>query len=330
MKNKLNNKYGKSSKNHFRENSELKTFPKKKSRRFDDFQKNSNKTRNTRILEEKNDYESRSKNNYRNQSKFSNDNKVRKYNNEFRETNLEDFIWGKHSVLAALESDRPINRIWCTSEIRSSEKFFTLLKEIKNKGVLVEEVSWSRISQITRGAVHQGIAIQVSYTKTLSLDKLISLSKVNKTFPVLICLDGITDPHNVGAIIRTAEAFGCSGVILPQRRSAGITGTVSKVAAGALENLPISRVVNLNRSLQTLKNEGFLVVGLSEKANDSVFKFIENSPLVIVVGSENKGISLITQKYCDYLLKIQLKGKTSSLNASVAAGICISHLTKIN
>ena len=328
MKSKSNNKYGKFSKNNFRDNIESKSFSKKKTKRPDDSQRNYSKSSNNNFLVDKNDYEYQSKNNYRKSSKNSSEIKIHKNNNQFAETNLEDFIWGKHSVLASLESGRPVNRIWCTSEIRSSEKFFILLKEIKNKGVLVEEVSWSRISQITRGAVHQGIALQVSYTKTLPLDELISFSRVNKTSPVLICLDGITDPHNVGAIIRSAEAFGCSGLILPQRRSAGITGTVSKVAAGALENLPISRVVNLNRSLQKLKDEGFLVVGLSEKAKESVYKFKENMPLVIVIGSENKGISLITQKYCDYLLKIPLKGKTTSLNASVAAGICISYLTK--
>ncbi len=325
-----NNRYGKFSKNNFKENSEPRSFSKKKTRKLDNFQLNNKKHINNKFLENKNDYEHKSKNNYVKLSKNSNEIKIRKNNFQFAETNLEDFIWGKHSVLASLESGRPINRIWCTSEIRSSEKFFILLKEIKNKGVLVEEVSWSRISQITRGAVHQGIALQVSYKKTLPLEELISLSKLNKNHPVLICLDGITDPHNVGAIIRSAEAFGCSGIILPQRRSAGITGTVSKVAAGALENLPISRVVNLNRSLQLLKNEGFLVVGLSEKAEKSVYKFHEYLPKVIVIGSENKGISLITQKYCDYLLKIPLFGKTTSLNASVAAGICISHLTKQN
>jgi len=329
MKNKSNNKYGKFSKNNFKENSESKSFSKKKTRNKDDFQRNSNNSNNKKFLENNNNYEYQSKNNYRKSSKTLNDFKLHKNNNAFREANLEDYIWGKHSVLASLESGRPINRIWCTSEIKSSEKFFILLKEIKKQGVLVEEVSWSRISQITRGAIHQGIALQVSYTKTLPLEELISLSRVNKISPVLICIDGITDPHNVGAIIRSAEAFGCSGVILPQRRAAGITGTVSKVASGALENLPISRVVNLNRSLQSLKNEGFLVVGLSEKANDSIFNFADSSPIVIVVGSENKGISLITQRYCDHLLKIPLKGKTTSLNASVAAGICISHLTKI-
>jgi len=328
MKNKSNYKYGKFSKNDFKENSQSKSFSKKKTKRKVDSQRNQNKSSFNKSIENNNDFEYQPKNSYRKSDKISNDIKFRQNNNQFSETNLEDFIWGKHSVLASLESGRPINRIWCTSEIRSSEKFFILLKEIKSKGVLIEEVSWSRISQITRGAVHQGIALQVSYTKTLSLKELISLSKVNKTSPVLICLDGITDPHNVGAIIRSAEAFGCSGVILPQRRSAGITGTVSKVAAGALENLPISRVVNLNRSLQTLKDEGFFVIGLSEKAKNSVYKFKENIPMVIVIGSENKGISLITQKYCDCLLKIPLIGKTKSLNASVAAGICISYLTK--
>ena len=328
MKSKSNNKYGRFSKNNSRDNQESRGFSKKKTKRPDDSQRNYSKSSNNNSLLHKNDYEYQSRNNHRKSSENSSEIKIHKNNNQFAETNLDDFIWGKHSVLASLESGRPVNRIWCTSEIRSSEKFFILLKEIKNKGVLVEEVSWSRISQITRGAVHQGITLQVSYTKTLPLEELINLSRKNKTYPILICLDGITDPHNVGAIIRSAEAFGCSGIILPQRRSAGITGTVSKVAAGALENLPISRVVNLNRSLQRLKDNGFLVVGLSEKAKDSVYKFKKDMPLVIVIGSENKGISLITQKYCDYLLKIPLIGKTASLNASVAAGICISHLTK--
>ena len=329
MKNEFSNKHRKFSKKNFKENSDSKSSNKKKAKRIDYSQESFNKPTKNKFLRTKSDYENQSKkNNYIKTPRSANETKIHNSNKQFVESNLEDFIWGKHSVLATLESNRPINRIWCTSEIRSSEKFFILLKETKKKGVLVEEVSWSRISQITRGAVHQGIALQVSYTRTLPLDQLISLSWVNKTTPILVCLDGITDPHNVGAIIRSAEAFGCSGVILPQRRSAGITGTVSKVAAGAIENLPISRVINLNRSLQLLKDEGFLVVGLSEKANESIYKFNEKSPIVLVIGSENKGISLITQKYCDYLLKIPLNGMTSSLNASVAAGVCISYLTK--
>jgi len=241
--------------------------------------------------------------------------------------NFDDWIWGKHSVYEALISERAINRIWCTSEIFSSDKFYILFKDLKSKGILIEEVSWNRLSQLTYGASHQGVALQLACSKTISLEKLIDFSKNNCVNPLIIALDGITDPHNVGAIIRSAEAFDCKGIIIPQRRSAGLTGTVAKVAAGALEHLHVSRVVNLNRALEELKKNGFLVVGLSGDSQLSISNFQEKAPLVVIVGSEDKGISLITQKKCDYLLSIPLKGKTSSLNASVAAAISIFYLT---
>ena len=240
---------------------------------------------------------------------------------------FEDWIWGKHAVFEALTSERAINRIWCTSEIFSSEKFYILLKDLKSKGVLIEEVSWNRLSQITFGASHQGVALQLACSKTISLENLIDFSKGKSANPILLALDGITDPHNLGAIIRSAEAFDCKGIIIPQRRSAGLTGTVAKVAAGALEHIPVSRVVNLNRTLAELKNNGFLVIGLSGEGQLPISKFHEKTPLVVVVGAEDKGISLLTQQKCDFLLKIPLKGKTSSLNASVAAAISLFHLT---
>ena len=241
--------------------------------------------------------------------------------------NFDDWIWGKHSVYESLIRERAINRIWCTTEIYSSEKFYILLKDLKSKGVLIEEVSWNRISQLTYGASHQGIALQLAYSKTISLDKLIDISKKNSSNPIILALDGITDPHNVGAIIRSAEAFDCKGIIIPQRRSAGLTGTVAKVAAGALEHLPVSRVVNLNRALDELKKNNFLVIGLSGDGKISLSNFHEKNPIVVIIGSEDKGISLLTQKKCDFILRIPLKGKTSSLNASVAAAISLFHLT---
>ncbi|MDA9728839.1 23S rRNA (guanosine(2251)-2'-O)-methyltransferase RlmB [Prochlorococcus sp. AH-736-N17] len=241
--------------------------------------------------------------------------------------NFDDWIWGKHSVYEALTGERAINRIWCTSEIFSSEKFYILLKDLKSKGVLIEEVSWNRLSQLTFGATHQGVALQLACSKTIPLDKLIDISKKNSTNPIILALDGITDPHNVGAIIRSAEAFDCKGIIIPQRRSAGLTGTVAKVAAGAMEYLPVSRVVNLNRALVELKKNGYLVIGLSGDGQTPISNFHEKMPLVLIVGAEDKGISLLTQKKCDYLLSIPLKGKTSSLNASVAAAISLFHLT---
>ncbi len=241
--------------------------------------------------------------------------------------NFDDWIWGKHSVYETLSSNRSINRVWCTSEIFSSDKFYILLKDLKSKGVLIEEVSWNRLSQLTCGASHQGVALQLACSKTISLEQLIDFSKNNCPNPIIVALDGITDPHNVGAIIRSAEAFDCKGVIIPQRRSAGLTGTVAKVAAGALEHLNVSRVVNLNRALDELKKNGFLIVGLSGDGQISISSFQEKVPLVVVIGSEDKGISLLTQKKCDFILSISLKGKTSSLNASVAAAISLFHLT---
>ena len=267
---------------------------------------------------------SSNKSNSENLSKYSLKNNLLNTNNK----NYEDWIWGKHSVFAALNSDRPVNRIWCTSEIFSSEKFFLLLKEIRSKGVLIEEVSWSRLSQLTYGAAHQGVALQLASSNTISLMDLIDISKRQSSNPIIVALDGITDPHNLGAIIRSAEAFDCKGIIIPQRRSAGLTGTVAKVAAGALEHIPVSRVVNLNRAIDELKKNGFLTIGLSGEGQVPISKFKEKAPLVVIVGSENKGISLLTQRNCDYLLKIPLKGKTNSLNASVAAAISFYYLSK--
>ena len=193
--------------------------------------------------------------------------------------------------------------------------------------LLFEEVSWNRLSQLTYGASHQGIALQLACSKTISLEQLIDFSKHNCPNPIIVAFDGITDPHNVGAIIRSAEAFDCKGVIIPQRRSAGLTGTVAKVAAGALEHLPVSRVVNLNRALVELKKNGYILIGLSGDGQIPISKFHEKMPMVVIVGAEDKGISLLTQKKCDYLLSIPLKGKTSSLNASVAAAISLFYLT---
>jgi len=287
-----------------------------------------NKQPENQIYKKKSDFSSYKRSNSKTNSNMAFTKKAPGiYQDNANNKNFDDWIWGKHSVFETLSSDRAINRIWCTSEIFSSDKFYILLKDLKAKGVLIEEVSWNRLSQLTYGASHQGVALQLACSKTISLEQLIDFSKLNCSNPVLVALDGITDPHNVGAIIRSAEAFDCKGVIIPQRRSAGLTGTVAKVAAGALEHLHVTRVVNLNRALEELKKNGFLVVGLSGDGQITISNFQEKAPLVVVVGSEDKGISLLTQKKCDFLLRIPLKGKTSSLNASVAAAISLFHLT---
>ncbi len=250
------------------------------------------------------------------------------YSESFTKTLSDDLIWGRHSTEAALLGGRAIHRIWCTSELRSSPKFFQLLKDSKASGVLVEEVSWSRLGQLTNGAVHQGIVLQIGASKTHDLTNLIDACKAFSDSSLLLALDGLTDPHNLGAIIRSAEALGAQGLILPQRRSAGLTGSVAKVAAGALEHIPVARVVNLNRSLEKLKNEGYTVVGLAEEGPSTLSEVEFKGPLVVVVGSEDKGISLITRRLCDQLVRIPLKGVTTSLNASVATSIFLYEVAR--
>ena len=240
----------------------------------------------------------------------------------------DDLLWGRHATQAALEAGRPIHRIWCTSELRSASKFLQLLKDAKSSGVLVEEVTWARLGQLTGGAVHQGIVLQTAAAETFDLEDLVKGCSALDEAPLLLALDGLTDPHNLGAIVRSAEALGAHGVVLPQRRSAGLTGSVAKVAAGALEHLPVARVVNLNRSLETLKTSGYRVIGLAEEGDLTLEEVDLDGPLVIVTGSEGQGLSMLTRRHCDQLIRIPLRGVTPSLNASVATALCVYEVAR--
>ena len=242
----------------------------------------------------------------------------------------DDLIWGRHASLAALESGRPIHRIWCTPEMRSAAKFLQLLREAKASGVLVEEVTWARLGQITGGSVHQGIALQTAAAETLDLDTLIDGCSELGEPALLLALDGVTDPHNLGAIVRSAEAMGAHGVVLPQRRSAGLTGSAAKVAAGALEHMPVARVVNLNRSLEKLKDSGYRVIGLAAEGDVTLTDIDLDGPIVLVTGSEDQGLSLLTRRHCDQLVRIPLRGITPSLNASVATALCVYEVARRN
>jgi 23S rRNA (guanosine2251-2'-O)-methyltransferase len=212
--------------------------------------------------------------------------------------------------------------------MRFQPKFLQLLREAKAGGVLVEEVTWARLGQLTDGAVHQGIVLQAAAADTLDLATLIDGCRSLGEPPLLMALDGITDPHNLGAIARSAEALGAHGLVLPQRRSAGLTGSVAKVAAGALEHLPVARVVNLNRSLEALKEEGYRVIGLAGEGSIALSEADLEGPLVIVTGSEASGLSMLTRKHCDQLVRIPLRGATPSLNASVATAMVLYEVAR--
>jgi 23S rRNA (guanosine2251-2'-O)-methyltransferase len=212
--------------------------------------------------------------------------------------------------------------------MRFSPRFLQLLREAKGSGVLVEEVTWARLGQISGGAVHQGIVLQPAAAETLDLPTLVDGCRGLGEAPLLMAVDGLTDPQNLGAIVRSAEALGAHGLVLPQRRNAGLTGSVAKVAAGALEHLPVARVVNLNRALDSLKQEGYRVIGLAGEGNLSLEEADLDGPLVVVTGSEGEGLSMLTRRTCDQLVRIPLRGATPSLNASVATALLLYEVAR--
>lgn len=234
-----------------------------------------------------------------------------------------DLVYGRHSVLALLEGDRQIDRLWLISSLKRDRKFSSLLQQAKERGAIIDEVAPQRLNLLTSQANHQGIVAQVAPYTYWELKALLSQAKSETDSPVIVIADGIEDPHNLGAIIRTAEAMGVKGLIIPQRRAVGVTATVMKVAAGALENLPIARVVNLSKTLEKLKESGFWIYGTSAQSSRLIHNISFSGAIGLVVGSEGKGLSSLVERHCDELVAIPLEGKTPSLNASVATAIAI-------
>ncbi len=255
----------------------------------------------------------------------------------------DELIFGKNAVLAYLEqhgegggkkAQARVNKLFIAESPhadRRLERIRTLSRSLK---IPLVESDRRRLDQMLGGGqIHQGVVAQISPAEFLSLEAFLSsLSQEREAvqalggvdpFPtfVIAILDGIEDPHNLGAIVRVGEAAGLKALLLPGRRSAGITGTVAKTSAGALATLPIVRVQNLSNTLSKLKEYGFWIAGLSLEARDFHFAVDLQRPLAIVIGSEGSGMGRLVEKNCDLLLKIPMLGKTESLNASVAAGI---------
>lgn len=237
-------------------------------------------------------------------------------------------IYGRHAIAAALEGDRSLNRLWVNARLRYDSRFTALITEAKAQGAVIDEVDMRRLGQLAPGQNHQGIIAQVAPYQYWELEDLILHAKEKSVRPLILAADSITDPHNLGAIIRSAEAFGAQGLVIPQRRAVGVTSTVSKVATGAVERLPIARVVNLNRALEALKAQGFWIYGLAAEASQAIQTVQFTEATVLVVGAEGDGLSLSVQQTCDTLVSIPLSGKTPSLNASVATGVALYEMAR--
>jgi 23S rRNA (guanosine2251-2'-O)-methyltransferase len=184
------------------------------------------------------------------------------------------------------------------------------------------------LHQLCDGGNHQGIVAQVAPYHYWDLTEMITKAKEGSEQPVILVADSLTDPQNLGAMVRTAEALGVQGLVIPQRRAVGITSSVQKVAAGALEHLPVARVTNLSRALAELKEAGFWIYGTVATAPTAIHDVKFTGPVVVVIGAEGEGLSLLTENTCDFLISIPLSGKTASLNAATAAAMALYEIQR--
>lgn len=240
---------------------------------------------------------------------------------------LSDQIEGRNSVIELLESDRDINKILIAKGERhgSINKIITLAKQRK---IVIAEVERQKLNAISKTDNHQGVIAIVPPFNYASVEDIISVTKQKGEDPFILILDGIEDPHNLGSIIRTAETAGVHGVIIPKRRAASVNATVSKVSSGAVEHVKIARVNNLNETIKYLKEQGLWICGTDGEAKTYYYNQDLKGPIAIVIGSEGFGMSKLVKENCDFLVKIPMKGKITSLNASVSAGIVIYEAVK--
>jgi 23S rRNA (guanosine2251-2'-O)-methyltransferase len=231
-----------------------------------------------------------------------------------------DKIFGINPVAEALRSGRPMQRILIAEQRKAGHEVQEIVRLAKERGV---EVRWASRDALTReapNALHQGVIAVVSATQYAILDDILGIPAQRGEAALFLILDGIEDPRNLGAIVRTAEAAGVHGVIVPERRAAGLTETVAKAAAGALEYVPVAKVVNIVNTIEELKKNGIWTAAAEAGSRDVYWDADFVRPTALVLGGEDKGVRRLVREHCDYLVSLPLTGRINSLNVSVAAG----------
>ncbi|MDU0206190.1 23S rRNA (guanosine(2251)-2'-O)-methyltransferase RlmB [Paenibacillus sp. MAH-36] len=239
----------------------------------------------------------------------------------------EEYIGGKHSVMEAIRAGRTINKIWIAE---NAQKQFAgpIVAEAKNLGILVQFTDKRKLDQMVEGLQHQGVIAQVAAYEYVEVEDILAIAKALGQDPFILILDEIEDPHNLGSILRTADCTGVHGVIIPKRRSVGLTATVSKTSAGAVEYVPVARVTNISQTIEQLKEQGVWVAGTDVTAAQDVYKANFSMPIALVIGNEGKGVGRLIKERCDFLVKLPMAGHVNSLNASVAAGVLMYEVVR--
>jgi len=234
-----------------------------------------------------------------------------------------DKIIGINPVLEALKAGRPVQRLLVSDQRKQDRDVQTILRLARECGAEVRFASREALNREAPGANHQGVVAIAAAKQYATLDDILTAPVQQGKAPLFLVLDGVEDPRNLGAILRTADAAGVHGVIIPERRAAGLTETVAKAAAGAMEHVPVVKVVNIVNTLEELKKAGVWVAG-AEAGGDTVYwdaDFVR--PTALVLGGEDRGVRRLVRERCDYLISLPLLGRISSLNVSVAAGILL-------
>lgn len=231
-----------------------------------------------------------------------------------------EFIIGKNPVIEALKAHHPINKIWISENSQKSQ-MSTILQLAKAEGILIQYVPKKKLEQLANTSNHQGVVASIAAYEYAKIEDLFALAHKRKEEPFFLLLDEIEDPHNLGSIIRTADAVGAHGVIIPKRRAVGLTQVVAKSSAGALAYVPVVRVTNLARTMDELKEQGIWFLGTDASGDEDYRESSLDLPLCLVIGSEGKGMSRLVKEKCDFLVKIPMQGNVTSLNASVAASL---------
>ncbi len=246
-------------------------------------------------------------------------------NNETN-NNETNIIFGRNPVLEAIRSGREIDRLYIAHGVTSGS-ISEIIAKCSARGILIKEISSQKLDYYCNGGNHQGVALMIASHEYSTVEEILEFAKTRNESPFIIICDEIEDPHNLGAIIRTAESCGVHGIIIPKRRSASLNATVAKTSAGALEYMKVARVTNIANTIDLLKKEGVWIFGADMDGKDYK-KFDYSVPLALIIGNEGKGIGTLTRKKCDEIISLPMRGRINSLNASVAAGILMYEVLK--
>ena len=246
---------------------------------------------------------------------------------EINNNTFDDQVEGRNSVLELLEVGKDINKIFISRGEKQGSINKIIGKARDNKVVIVE-VDKKKLDEMSQTGNHQGVIAIVPPFEYCEVDDILEVAKERKEDPFIVILDGIEDPHNLGAIVRTAETAGVHGIIIPKRRACGVNSTVNKTSAGAIEYMKIARVNNINETIKYLKEKGLWIIGTDMDTDTYYYNQDMTGPVAIIIGSEGFGMSRLVKENCDILIKIPMKGKITSLNASVSAGIVMYEAVK--